>query len=242
MTEEQIYNPFSAINRIITDIEEALNPIVFKMQYLLKFISYINIELVVCVFAALIFYMFFVRHHHVKRKLRKPKNYFIAVLLLVIYAVFTELPIKIGPEFSVNFGLVVMPIAAKLFGPILAGAFGIIQYATSFIMHTGEEFNLSAMLVAGISGMLYGWIIYAHRTTYTRCLWAKMLVNVVCNIVLVPLIITETVTTEMVDSITLTIVSNICLAPLQALLIYIALRITKKIKRELRHLSWEWFK
>jgi len=109
-------------------------------------------------------------------------------------------------------------------------------------MHTGEEFNLSAMLVAGISGMLYGWIIYAHRTTYTRCLWAKMLVNVVCNIVLVPLIITETVTTEMVDSITLTIVSNICLAPLQALLIYIALRITKKIKRELRHLSWEWFK
>ena len=238
MSEEHIYNPVTGINRMMADIEKFLNPIVADLHPLFRVASIINISLVILVFAALLFYMVFIRQHSVLNKLRDPSNYFAAGALLIIYAFFTETPIKIGPELSLNFGLVVMPLAAKLFGPIIAGAFGIIQYATSFVMHQGEAFNLSAMLVAGIGGMLYGWIIYARRTRYIRCLWAKLVVNVVCNIILVPMVQGGATATEIVSFITQSIVTNVIMAPIQALLIFVALLIMKKIRENLSQVSW----
>lgn len=238
MREEQIYNPVAGINRMMADMEDFLNPIVAHLHPMFRVASNINIGLVIVVFAVLLFYMVFVRRHSVMSKLREPSNYFAACALLIIYAFFTETPVKIGPELSLNFGLIVMPLAAKLFGPIIAGAFGIIQYATSFVMHQGESFNLSAMLVAGISGMLYGWVIYARRTSYIRCLWAKLMVNVVCNILLVPMAQGTGAIKEIANSITQSIVSNIIMAPIQALLIFVALIIMKKIRKDLSRVSW----
>ncbi len=238
MSEELFYNPVTGINRMMDDIQSFLNPVIFDLHPLLRVLSTINIGLVIVVFAALMLYMRFVRHHRIMNKLSEPSNYFTAFFLLIIYAFLTETPIRIGPQTSLNLGLVVMPLAAKLFGPIIAGAFGVIQYATSFIMHPGEMFNLSAMLVAGISGIIYGWIIYARRTSYFRCLFAKLLVNIVCNIILVPMVSGESLTAETVAFITKSISGNILLAPIQALVIYLALIIMKKIRRELSQISW----
>ena len=91
MSEEQIYNPIEIINRMINDIEGMLNPIVVKMQFLFSIMSYINLGLVIGVFTLLLFYMVFVRHHHIKRKLKKPTNYFITLLIPAIIFIFYEL-------------------------------------------------------------------------------------------------------------------------------------------------------
>ncbi len=242
MIEEQIYNPVAAINSMLVDIKAMINPVVFKMQPLLRVMSVMNDRLVVVVFFVLLVYMIYVRHHHIKHKIKKPANYFAAMTLLIIYAILTEIPMKIGPGMELNFGLVVMPLAAKLFGPVLAAVFGIIQYATSFIMHSGEVFDLSAMLIAGISGMLYGWVIYAHRTRYIRCLKAKIMVNIVSNILLVPMVQGEVMTNQIADSISQTVMFNVVFAPIQALIIFVALIIMRKVRKELRQISWGWGK
>ncbi len=238
MNEEQIYNPVSGFNRMLDDIENFVNPIIFELHPLLRITSIINLYVVIVVFAALLFYLLRIRKHRVVNKLKRPTNYFAAGILLVVYAILTEAPLRLGPAISLNFGLVIMPMAAKLFGPILSGAFGILQYATSFVMHSGEAFSLNSMLVAGISGMIYGRFIYSHKNTYTRCLWAKLTVNVVCNILLVPMVQGETLTTEMADAITHNIVSNIVLAPLQALIIFAGLLLLKKIRELFSEVSW----
>ncbi len=238
MNNEQIYNPITGINRMIEDIESFVSPIVFSMNPLLRMISIVNIYIVSAILVGLLIYMLFVRKHTVLNKLTNPRNYFAAGALLLVYAFLAEVPLRIGPEMSLNFGLVVMPMAAKIFGPVLGGAFGILQYATSFVMHAGEAFNLSAMLVAAISGIIYGWFIYMRKTSYLRCLWAKLTVNIVCNVMLVPFVTGDVMSEQLVESITQNIVNNIILAPVQALAIFVALLILRKIRELIAEVSW----
>ncbi len=239
MNSEQIYNPVVGINRMITDIVGFFEKLVFKIHPLLRVMSLANIYIVVAVFVGLLLYMIHVRKHTIMSKLKRSTNYFAAAVLLVIYAFLTEAPLRLGPSLSLNFGLVVMPLAAKLFGPILSGIFGMIQYGTSFIMHSGESFDFASILVAGISGMLYGWIIYGRRTKYLRCLAAKLVVNIVCNIILVPLVAGEVMTTELAGVVARDMATNIFLAPVQALAIYIALLLMKKVRRIMGEVSWD---
>ena len=238
MNNEQIYNPVMGINRMIEDIQSFVNPMIFSLQPLLRVISIANIYIVAAVLIGLLAYMIFVRKHAIVNKLTNPSNYFAAGALLLVYAVLTETPLKLGSEMSLNLGLVVMPMAAKLFGPILAGAFGILQYATSFVMHAGETFDLSAMLVAAISGIIYGWFIYMRRTSYLGCLWAKLTVNIICNVLLVPFITGDVMSEALADSITQNIVNNIVLAPVQALAIFVALIILRKIREYIAKVPW----
>ena len=238
MGEEQLYNPVEGINQMIADIEGIITPMVFKFHPLLRILSILNIYLVVACFVAMLVYLVVKRKHRIGNKLKTPTNYFMAVFFLLLYVLLTETPIRLGPDISLNFGLVVMPMAAKAFGPLLAGAFGIVQYGASFAMHSGEAFSISSLLVAGLSGMIYGRFIYARRTTYLRCLGAKLLVNVMCNIFLVPMVTTSVMSAELADAITQSVVSNVLLAPLQALIIYAALIIMKKAREALSEVSW----
>lgn len=239
MNGEQIYNPVEGVNRMIGDIEGMFSGLVYKLHPIFRVLSIINIYLVIAVFLGLLVHMIFVRKHTIRNKLTRPTNYFTALILLLLYALLTEAPISLGPETSFNFGLVVMPLAAKLFGPILTCAFGMLQYGTSFVMHAEETFNVSAILVAGISGMIYGWIIYANPTSYLRCLKAKILVNVLCNIVLVPMVPGSLMTAELAADITHKIVVNILLAPIQALAIFVALLIMRKLRYTMSEVSWD---
>lgn len=239
MNGEQIYNPVDGINRMIVDIEGMFGGLVYKLHPVFRLLSIVNIYLVIAVFLGLLAYMIFVRKHTIRTKLNRPTNYFAALILLLLYALLTEAPISLGPDTSFNFGLVVMPLAAKLFGPILTCAFGMLQYGTSFVMHAEEAFNVSALLVAGISGMIYGWIIYANPTNYLRCLKAKILVNIVCNIVLVPMISGNLMTAELASDITHKIVTNILLAPLQSFAIFVALLIMRKLRYTMDEVSWD---
>ena len=234
------YNVVTGIDRMLNDIEEFVYPVTFKLHPVLRYLSSINIWVVTAVFAAMLIYLICIRHHHVINKLKRPTNYFVAMILLFIYAFISETPLRIGSVTSINVGLVTMPLAAKLFGPVLAGAFGIIQYATSFVMHQGEAFNLSSLMVAGISGMIYGRIIYMRKTTYIRCLWAKFLVSVVCNIILVPMFGAETLTHEILTVVVRNISLHILLAPVQALLIFVTLKLMKKVKKTIQESSWGW--
>lgn len=223
MKEEQIYNPVSGINQMIADIESFVNPMVFALQPVLRLMGMINIYLVCALFIGLLCRLIFVRKHKIKNKLTNNRTYIFAGIMLAVYAFLTETPVKLGPNISFNFALFVMPVFAKKMGPLMACIFGILQYGVSFIMHSGEDFSLTTLLLGSISGMIYGRFLYMRRTTYTRCLYTKFIVNMVCNVIFVPAVVSDSLTVEMANAITQNIVSNIVLVPLQALLIYATL-------------------
>ena len=230
MSEDQIYNPVSGINQMITDIEEFVNPLVFSFQPIMRIMGMINTYLVIGLFFAMLFYLIFIRKHRIKAKIFDNRTYIFSGIMLAIYMFFTETPIKLGPYISLNFAVFVMPIFAKKMGPVMACIFGIIQYAAIFITHSGEAFNLVSMLLGAMSGMLYGFFMYRRRTTYIRCLYSKLIVNMVCNVFLVPMVMGDTMSAQLADAITRNVVANIVLAPIQAAVIYAALRVYKKIE------------
>lgn len=230
MVETQIYNPMDGINRMISDFESFISPMVYHFQPLMRIMGIINLPFVLIVFALILFYLVFKRKHTIKTKLADPKNYYFLGAMLLIYIFLADNPIRLGPTFNISFGLVVMPIVAKKLGPLIAGGFGIVQYAAMFILHSGEAFSITNLLIAAISGMLYGWILYVRPATYFRVLWAKFAVNMLCNVILVPMLTANVMSTELADFITNTIVSNIMLAPIQAVAIYASIMALKRLK------------
>ena len=235
MGVEQIYNPVSGINRMITDIENSLEPILFELHPVLRLFSNINMQMVCVVFAALMFYLLFVRKHGIKRKLKDRKTYFILIGALLLFEVLNKNPLKIGPSFNFNFGIIVMPIVSKFLGPVLAAFFGVAQYMLQFLMYGAQSFDFPMMLIGGISGILYALFIYDKKTKYVRCFVAKLSVNLICNILLVPMVKTDSMTTELAKFISDRLIENVFLVPIQALVIWGALKLVRKLLNSLKY-------
>ncbi|MBR5155385.1 MAG: hypothetical protein IKW62_02745 [Clostridia bacterium] len=235
MNEAQFYSLSDGFNRMFYDVENIVNPVIAHFYPIIQLTSLVTLPITILVFGLLLSYLIRKRKHTLKEKLRNSKNYYFAGALLIIYMLLSEAPIKIGPDISLNLGLIVLPLMAKKLGPLVAGIFGVIQYGTSFIMHSGEIFSLTSLLIAAISGMVYGRFLYMRKFTYLRCLLAKFTVNILCNVLLTPVSIPSSMPEEFVSSIAHNVTLNVILAPIQALLIYFAIYALKKVEIYLSH-------
>lgn len=241
MGEVQIYNPVDGFSRMVSDMEHTLTPILNKIEPILKGLSSINRYLIIGLFLVLLWYMLFVRHHSVMEKLKTPTNYFAAIIFLGIYLFLTDASLRfgkdsLGQEMKLSLDFIVMPMSVKLLGPVVGCFFGMIQYGASFLVRD-EIFNLEFMLVAGISAMIYGRFLYKRRTGYIRCFTTKLLVNLVCNVLLIPFYSLWS-PEFVVSAITNQLVFQIVLTPIQALAIYISLIVFRKIRKILSEVSW----
>ena len=104
MGAEQIYNPMTGINRMISDIENAITPILFRMQPILRITGAINIYLVAAVFLLLVLYMKLRRKHSIIKKLKQPSNYIIVGAMLIAYVFLSVHKIELGPYISLDIG------------------------------------------------------------------------------------------------------------------------------------------
>lgn len=238
----QVYNPIEGFNRMVSDVEGYIGPIVQKMGPLVRLLSVINIYLIIVGFTGMMAYLLFVRQHSVMNKLRRPTNYFAAMVLLGIYLFLSKAAMRlginsVGQQMTLSLDFIVMPMAVKLLGPIVGCMFGMIQYGASFLVR-GELFHISYMLVAGISAMIYGVILYQHKTRYLRCFMAKIIVNLICNVLLVPFLSDYEMTPVVASIISNTIVMQVLLAPVQAFAIYISLIVMRKIRKILAAVEW----
>ncbi len=230
MNDVQFYSFSDGVSRMLSDIENTIQPIIIHLYPILQLTDSAILYITIAVFCALLYYLVCKRKHKLKNKFENFKNFYFAGLLLVLYMFLTEAPLRLGPSISLNFGLIILPIMAKKLGPLVAGIFAVIQYASSFLMHSGEAFSFISLLIASISGMIYGRFLYMQKLTYTRCLCSKLAVNMLCNVILTPSTTPISMSEEFVNTVTHNITLNIVLAPIQALLIYFAIYALKKIE------------
>ncbi len=236
-----MFNEVKGVDEMISNIGDFFRPAIDKIQPFLRILSAINLYLIVGVFLGLLAYMIFVRKHSVINKLTRSTNYFAALILLGLYLMLTRASLRLGTDslgntIAISPDFIIMPLAVKLFGPIVGCFFGMIQYGASFMLRN-EVFNFSFMLVAGISAMIYGRYIYAHKTSYLRCFVTKLFVNILCNVILTPFF--EFYADEFViDAITNRLVIQVVFAPAQALAIYISLIVMRKLRKTLSEVSW----
>ena len=223
---------------------EFIEPAVSGCMPFIRFMSDINIYVVVTVFVLLLLFMLIIRGHSVLEKLMNPRNYFALILMFAIYMFFSKAAsIKLGGGYTLQLSTLILPMAAKLMGPILGGAVGIILFMASYWLQANAvQFSINMIFISGISGMLYGWIFYAYPTRFWRCLVAKLVVTLVCNILIYPLVQSIPEGAQYVqyavDLVSFRLVEGIFMAPVYAVFIYIELIIMRYIRVYLEDSSW----
>ena len=221
---------FLGINHIFEAAVKNISNVVYDKFDIIDWINRNNIYLVLIFFVILSGYMFFWKKYRIRKSFNKPINYVIVIGLLVLSVFLSKSPFRLSDKIGLNLGLVLLPLIMELYGPLMACIFGILQYVATFMISPDELFSWSLMLLGGISGILYSVLLYRKKAGYIECLFTKLIINVVCNIVLIPLENAEVMSTGLAESISERILLNVLLVPLQAFIIYLTLRITRNIK------------
>lgn len=229
MGASALYGPENGIARMFSDLENYIYPIFAKFEPLTKALSNISFIIIPLIAACILCYIIFYRRHRFLDKITKRNNYIFWGICLVIYIGLTFTRIEFDYGFTLNASRLVLPLIAKLSGPYISAIFALLQYIVSAIIN-GGSFNILLMIIAAVSGMLYGLFFYKRRTKYTKCLGAKLTVNIVCNVFLTSFALLSQDGTNISAQLTASAINSIIMAPIQALFIYLLFRLIRFFK------------
>ena len=103
--------------------------------------------------------------------------------LMFICKAFT-LPSGFG-ALGIGLTYLVFSIIAMIYGPICGLTIGILSDLLGyFVFQSGTPFFLGYTLNAMLSGFMYGLCFYKTKITYAKCLYARIFVNLIVNVVL----------------------------------------------------------
>lgn len=217
-----VSNFLNGIYEFLTETLQSID-IDNKLQFLCEY----NILVSFIVFAAFFAYTLFIRKDKSYWNFRDPVNIIITIILLALYAFFADRSINLS-AFGLGTVLVhpfTLIIIAKLYGPMVAAGFGAAEYIISFIQNPNDPLMFGLFFIYTLGGLIHGLILYERKTSYLRCLWARLAAVLVCNIILIPLVRAGVYTHEAPLSVFIpqTITTNIIQVPIQALLGYVSL-------------------
>lgn len=221
--------PEGGIDRMITDLNLFMYPKIAAVRPLLAVLARLSFIIVPVIFLAFVAYVVFIKKHNILNKFTKTKNYIWYAGFLVLYLLLSGLKYDFGYGLGVNAGRVVLPVAAKFFGPVVGGIFGMLFYGIS-CLENGGGFSILSILIAAVSGIIYGIIFYRKKTRYTRCLGCKIFVGIFCNSFMSVIAMCDPAVTDLAEMIVNSTVASVIMSPISALGIYLAFRLIRLIK------------
>lgn len=103
------------------------------------------------------------------------------ILALMITAKFISLPSGFG-SLGISLGIFPFAIAGALYGPVAGALIGFMSNTIGFFLApNGYPFHIGYGLTAALSGMVYGVCFYKTKITYSKCLFARLVINIVFN-------------------------------------------------------------
>lgn len=225
----EVFTFESGVERMMVDLEEIFYPRIAAFRPLLSVFANIAFVIIPIVFLVFASYILFVKKHRVLNKFKNPKNYIWYATFIVLYLMLSYVEYSFGYGLNLNLGRVILPCAAKFFGPCVGGVFAMIIYLVSCLQSTGSA-SFLGILTAAVSGMIYGLIFYRKRTRYSRCLGCKIVVGLFCNTFLSALALYNPavdIVAVMVNS----VITSIIMSPVSAAGIYLSFKLVRLIKK-----------
>lgn len=103
------------------------------------------------------------------------------ILALMITAKFISLPSGFG-SLGISLGIFPFAIAGMLYGPLAGALIGLLSNTIGFFLTpNGYPFHIGYGLTAALSGVVYGICFYKTKITYSKCLFARLVINIVFN-------------------------------------------------------------
>lgn len=142
-------------------------------------------------------------------------------LLMALNIVMSQtLSIKIGSEFSIGIGFLAIATAAYLYGPIAGGITAALCDVIKAIFFPFGPFFPGWTLSAFIGGFIYGMFFYKRDVKLRHCIFAKVLIAIIVNILLNALWIHLTYGSPYFPLLSARIVKNVVSTPLEIGILY----------------------
>ena len=186
--------------------------------------------LVLACFVLLAFYCVKIKKAPFRGLLKNTRVLAICALMIALNTVLGYFQITFSAYLRVGFGFITQPIIAMLFGPLVCAMTGMIQDILTFILNPTGAYIPAYTICVGISGMLYGLVLHKKQVTVIRCLWAKVLVIFIGNIILNSIALAVTVGSGFIGILPSRIIKNILLLPIQTVISYLILQLIQKRK------------
>lgn len=153
-------------------------------------------------------------------ELRDLRKLLVAALLLALEIVLGGFFIPVGPNLLIYFTFFVKALGAMIYGPIVAVLAALVGDNLGFLLHPNGPYFPGYTLSAVLSALLYALFFYRARVGPCRVVLAKLLVNLPVNVALgcvwSAMLYGKGYLYYFVNS----IVKNVALLPLEALLLF----------------------
>lgn len=164
--------------------------------------------------------------------IKRPQTLAICSMMIAINVILGYFTLNFSSYLRIGFGFVTLPVVTMLFGPIAGCITGILQDVVSFILKPTGGYLFTLTLNVGISGMIYGVMLYKRKITFARVFITKLIIIVVVNIILNSIGLAPTVGSGLAGILPSRVVKNIILLPVQSVVVY---AILKTVNARVRH-------
>ncbi len=158
----------------------------------------------------------------------RSKTLVISALMIALNIVLGYYSIWFSSYLRVGFGFVTQPIVAVLYGPLVACMTGMIQDILSYLINPVGGYIPVYTLCVGISGMVYGLMLYRKPLTFSRVVLVKTIVLLFANILLNSIALAPTVGSGFIGILPARIIKNLLLLPIQIVVVYLVLKLLKR--------------
>ncbi len=190
--------------------------------------------IIVIVFALLLIYCRFQYGKLFKENLKKPKVLVFCSLMIALNIVLGYFQIWLSSYIRIGFGFMTQPIVASLFGPLMACMTGIAQDIITYLLNpAGGAFLPTYSICVGISGMIYGIMLYNKPVKLWRVFVTKLLIVILGNCILNSIALAPTVGSGFIGILPARIIKNLIMLPIQTVVVYIILKFSERIKAEI---------
>lgn len=163
--------------------------------------------------------------------IKNPRTLAICAMMIAVNVILGYYTLDFSSYLRVSFGFITLPIVTMLFGPLVGCVSGILQDLVSFILRPTGGYLFTLTLNVGISGMIYGVMLYKKRITFWRIFITKLIIIVVVNIILNSIGLAPTVGSGLVGILPSRVIKNIILLPIQSVIVYAILKtVDKRVK------------
>lgn len=165
------------------------------------------------------------------KDIKKAQTLSFCALMIALNVILGYFSCDITGYIRVGFGFITLPVVATFYGPLVGCIAGLMQDLVSFILKPTGGYLFTLTLNVGISGMIYGLMLYNKKITFWRVLLSKVIIIVFVNIILNSVALSPTVGSGLVGILPSRIIKNVLLLPIQTVIVYILLKgIKSRIK------------
>lgn len=166
--------------------------------------------------------------------LRQTRMLAIAALVIAMRVAVRSLTLPITESLYISLEFLPTAVGGMIYGPIMGLFVGAVSDVLGALLFPKGPFFPPFMLVNMLQGFLFGFFLYGAPVSLLRALYAKLSVNVLCNILLTPLMLSLMGGQAAYIASVPRIIKNIVLLPVEIALLLIVLRAVQPAIRRLR--------